>query len=39
METELRIGQCRDSLAQLRTKLNAQARLLKHKYISKLVRN
>lgn len=33
METELRIGQCRDSLAQLRTKLNAQARLLKYKYI------
>jgi hypothetical protein len=34
METELRIGQCRDSLAQLRTKLNAQARLLKHKYVN-----
>lgn len=34
METELRIGQCRDSLSQLRTKLNAQARLLKHKYVN-----
>ena len=34
MEAELWIGQCRDSLAQLRTKLNAQARLLKHKYIN-----
>ena len=34
METELRIGQCRDSLVQLRTKLHAQARLLKHKYIN-----
>ena len=33
METELRIGQCRDALIQLRTKLNAQARLLKHKYV------
>lgn len=33
METELRIGQCRDSLAQLRTKLTAQARLLKYKYV------
>ena len=33
METELRIGQCRDSLVQLRTKLNAQARLLKYKYV------
>ena len=33
METELRIGQCRDSLIQLRTKLNAQARLLKYKYV------
>jgi len=33
MEKELRIGQCRDSLAQLRTKLTAQARLLKHKFI------
>lgn len=33
METELRIGQCRDSLVQLRTKLAAQARLLKHKYV------
>jgi len=33
MERELRIGQCRDSLAQLRTKLTAQARLLKHKFI------
>ena len=34
METELRIGQCRDSLVQLRTKLNAQAHLLKHKYVN-----
>ena len=34
METELRIGQCRDSLIQLRTKLHAQARLLKHKYVN-----
>ena len=34
METDLRIGQCRDSLAQLRMKLNAQARLLKYKYIN-----
>ena len=33
METELRIGQCRDALAQLRTKLTAQARLLKYKYV------
>lgn len=33
METDLRVGQCRDSLAQLHTKLTAQARLLKHKYI------
>ena len=33
MEAELRIGQCRDSLAQLRTKLTAQARLLKYKYV------
>jgi hypothetical protein len=33
METELRIGQCRDSLTQLRTKLSAKARLLKHKFI------
>jgi hypothetical protein len=33
METELRVGQCRDSLVQLRTKLNAQARLLKYKYV------
>jgi len=33
MERELRIGQCRDTLAQLRTKLTAQARLLKHKYV------
>ena len=33
METELRTGQCRDSLAQLRTKLNALARLLKYKYV------
>ena len=34
MEKELRIGQCRDSLVQLRTKLNAQARLLKYKYVN-----
>ena len=33
MEKELRIGQCRDSLAQLRTKLTAQARLLKYKFV------
>ena len=33
MEKDLRVGQCRDSLAQLRTKLTAQARLLKHKFI------
>ena len=33
MEAELRIGQCHDSLVQLRTKLTAQARLLKYKYI------
>ena len=33
METELRIGQCCDSLIQLCTKLNAQARLLKYKYV------
>lgn len=34
MEKELRIGQCRDSLSQIRTKLTAQARLLKHKYVN-----
>ena len=34
MEKELRIGQCCDSLTQLRTKLNTQACLLKHKYIN-----
>lgn len=34
METELRIGQCHDSLVQLRTKLIAQARLYKHKYVN-----
>jgi hypothetical protein len=34
MEKELRIGQCRDSLAKLRTQLHAQARLLKHKYVN-----
>ena len=34
MEKQLRIGQCRDSLTQLRTKLTAQARLLKHKYVN-----
>jgi hypothetical protein len=33
METELRMGQCRDSLIQLRTRLSAQARLLKYKYV------
>ena len=33
METELRIGQCRDALAQLHTKLTAQACLLKYKYV------
>ena len=33
METELRIGQCRDALIHLRTKLVAQARLLKYKYV------
>ena len=37
MEKQLRIGQCRDSLTQLRTKLAAQSRLLKHKYVN--VRN
>ena len=34
MEKELRIGQCRDSLSQLRTNLTARARLLKHKYVN-----
>ena len=34
MEKELQIGQCRDSLIQLCTKLNAQARLLKYKYVN-----
>ena len=34
MEKELRIGQCHDSLSQLRTNLTAQARLLKHKYVN-----
>ena len=33
MEAELRIGQCHDSLVQLRTKLTAKARLLKYKYV------
>ena len=33
MEAELRIGQCHDSLLHLRTKLAAQARLLKYKYV------
>lgn len=33
MEKELRISQCRDSLVQLRTKLTAQARLLKYKFV------
>lgn len=32
-EKELRVGQCRDSLVQLRTKLLAQARLLKYKFV------
>lgn len=34
METELRTGQCRDCLTQLRTRLNTQAHLLKHKYVN-----
>ena len=34
MEKELRIGQCHDSLVQLRTKLNTQVRLLKYKYVN-----
>lgn len=34
MEKELRIGQCRDSLVQLRIKLNAKARLLNHKFVN-----
>lgn len=33
MEAELWIGQCHDSLVQLHTKLTAQARLLKYKYV------
>ena len=33
MEAELWIGQCHDSLVQLRTKLTAQARLHKYKYV------
>ena len=33
METELRVAQCRDSLTQLRTQLNAQARLSKYKFV------
>ena len=33
MERRLRIGQCRDSLNQLRTQLTAQARLLKYKFV------
>ena len=33
MEEELQIGQCRDSLAQLRTNLTTQARILKYKYV------
>ena len=34
MEKELRLGQCRDSLTQLRTRLVAKARLVKYKYIN-----
>ena len=34
MEIELRIGQCRDALTRLRTKLSARARLLKYKYVN-----
>ena len=34
MEKDLRIGQCRDSLVQLRTKLSAQARLIKYKRVN-----
>ena len=34
MEGQLRIGQCRDSLSHLRTRLTARARLLKYKYIN-----
>ena len=33
MEMQLRVGQCRDSLAQLRTQLTAQARLHKYKLV------
>ena len=33
MEKDLRVGQCRDSLVQIRTKLTAQARLLKYKFV------
>ena len=33
MEKELRIGQCRDSLVQLRTQLTSQARILRYKYV------
>ena len=34
METKLQIGQCCNSLAQICTKLNAKARLLKFKYVN-----
>jgi len=34
MEKELRLGQCRNSLNQLRTRLTAQSRLIKYKYIN-----
>ena len=33
MEKELRVGQCRDALAQLHTKLAAQTHILKYKYV------
>ena len=33
MEKELRIGQCHDSLTQLCTKLTAQARILRYKFV------
>ena len=34
MEKELRLGQCRDSLNQLRTRLVAKTRLIKYKYVN-----
>jgi len=34
IETELRIGQCRNSLSQLCANLTAKTRLLKHKYVN-----